>query len=158
VNSLEQILILVEDKRFFSHCGIDPLAILRSIWVNFKRGRYAQGGSTITQQLARRLFLTSEKKLSRKIKEAYYAIGLEGLLDKRGILTLYMDSVYMGTINGQDVIGFADASQAYFGKALIDLIESEKIALVAMVKGPNLYRPNSKRGLERQGFIKSRLV
>ena len=93
---LPRAVLAIEDRRFYSHSGIDPLGVARAIWVNIRTGKFVQGGSTITQQLAKNLFLTSERTLKRKIQEVLLALWLERTYTKDQILSLYLNRVYLG--------------------------------------------------------------
>jgi penicillin-binding protein 1A len=110
--ALQDAVIATEDKRFYSHFGIDPLGIARALYQNYRLGRIAEGGSTITQQLAKVLFLTPDKSLERKLKEAVLAIELERRYSKDRILEMYLNQVYFG----QGAYGVEAAARTYFGK------------------------------------------
>lgn len=151
---LSNIIVLVEDRRFYKHVGIDLVAILRAFLINIREGRYAQGGSTITQQLARTLYLTPKKTILRKIKEIFIALWLEFRYDKGTILRLYTENVYMGQRkDGTEIRGFEAAAWTYFHVALNHTSMTQKAALVAMLRGPNTYRPSSKKGTARQAIV-----
>ncbi|MNT57449.1 Penicillin-binding protein 1A [compost metagenome] len=110
-------MLATEDRRFFSHYGIDFLGLARAMTENARAGGVVQGGSTLTQQLAKNLFLSNERTIERKIKEAFLAIWLESNLSKKEILRLYLDRAYMGG----GTFGAAAAAQFYFGKAITDV-------------------------------------
>jgi penicillin-binding protein 1A len=133
---LSQMLIAVEDRRFWWHPGIDPIGIIRSVWMNVRLRRYAQGGSTITQQVVRMIYGRREKTLQRKLDECWMALLIERWFTKKEILGMYNNSVYMGV----DGYGFEVASQSHFKKSVAQLTFWEKAQLVATVRGPNLYR------------------
>jgi membrane peptidoglycan carboxypeptidase len=159
MNTLTKSLVLVEDRRFLTHWGIDPIAIFRAFLVNLSEGRRAQGASTITQQLARTMYLHNRKTFSRKIAEILIAFYLEISYSKEEILGLYMSSVYMGHYrNGKSIRGFERASQHYFGKSLNDISLAEQAALVAMVKGPNFYRIKSSQGTVRRIMVLGKML
>lgn len=139
-------LISVEDRRFYSHFGIDPLGIARAMVTNLQRGRFAQGGSTVTQQLAKNLFLTQERTLKRKIQEALLALWLEHKLTKDEILTAYFNRVYFGA----GTYGIQAASQKYFKKDAKDLNVYEGAMLVGLLKAPSRYSPLSNPDLAEQ--------
>lgn len=147
---LIQTIIVIEDSRFRKHHGIDLLAILRAFFINLKYKSYRQGGSTITQQLARTLYLNTKKNLRRKILEISIAFYLELTMTKDEIMAKYLSEVYMGQFKGKPIKGFEDASLYYFKKPLKGTTIGEKATLVAMLKGPNLYKPNSKAGRVRR--------
>ena len=136
-------LIAVEDRAFFEHSGVSPVAILRALWVNLKAGRTIQGGSTLTQQLAKNLFLTPEKSLLRKINEAFLALLLELRFSKQAIITAYINEVFLLQQNRIAIHGFARASRMLFERG-VDKLEPQQLALlVGMVKGPSRYNPLS---------------
>ena len=139
--SLIEILLWTEDRSFYSHFGVNPLAIARAIAVNITAGRTVQGGSTLTQQLAKNLILTNDRTLIRKINDALLAILMEWHFGKDLILQTYMNEVYLGQIGATSIHGFASASEFYFGKSLQDLTIDQQVTLVAMVKGPSFYNP-----------------
>jgi len=138
--SMADAVISAEDKRFWTHWGLDPRAIVRAAWAN-ARGRDLQGASTITQQLTKNLFLTPRRTLSRKLAEAALALYLERRLDKRRILTLYLNSIYLGQDGPASVMGMRAAARYYFAKDPGDLTLAESAALAGMIRGPGLYSP-----------------
>jgi len=149
--------LVAEDIEFFKHKGMSLRGILRSIYLNLKRGELAYGGSTITQQLARNLFLTSEKTLTRKIKEVILAWKIEKKYSKEEILTFYLNSIYLGEGN----IGIGAASEYYFDKKIQRVSWSEAAILASIARTPSLYAPTSleniKRLKERRDFILKKL-
>lgn len=134
-------LMGIEDYRFFNHRGIDYLSILRAILVDLKAMKIVQGGSTLTQQLVKNLFLTSEKKISRKFKELIYASYLEKIMSKEEIITSYFNTVYWGSFQNIKIRGIGAAAIAYFEKKASDLTPFESIFLIGMLKGPYYYSP-----------------
>jgi len=134
-------LLAVEDRRFTHHAGIDPGAVLRAAVANLRAGRVVQGGSTLTQQLVKNLFLDSERSFRRKFDEAIMALLLEWHYEKGEILETYLNEVYLGQQGGRAIHGFGLASQYYFGKPLDELEVQEQALLVALVKGPSYYHP-----------------
>ncbi|MEW6171550.1 MAG: PBP1A family penicillin-binding protein, partial [Bacillota bacterium] len=135
--AVKQALIAVEDTRFSQHPGVDPRGILRAIWIDIIRGKAVQGGSTITQQLARNAFLISSKTLKRKIQEMFLAIQLERHYTKDEILTLYLNRVYFG----EGAWGIGAAARTYFNKNARDLDLSEAALLAGLVQAPSYYDP-----------------
>ena len=150
-----QTLLLVEDRSFYDHHGVSPLAILRALWVNIQAGRTVQGGSTLTQQLVKNMFLTNERSLVRKLKEAYLALLLDARYDKHEILQAYINEVYVGQNHQRAVHGLGLASQFYFAKPLNELSANEIALLVGMIKGPSYYNPRKypERAKERRDLI-----
>ncbi|EWH11244.1 penicillin-binding protein 1B [Catenovulum agarivorans DS-2] len=150
-----QTLLLVEDRSFYEHHGVSPLAILRALWVNIQAGRTVQGGSTLTQQLVKNMFLTNERSLVRKLKEAYLALLLDARYDKHEILQAYINEVYVGQNHQRAVHGLGLASQFYFAKPLNELSANEIALLVGMIKGPSYYNPRKypQRAKERRDLI-----
>ncbi|GGA74310.1 penicillin-binding protein 1B [Neiella marina] len=138
---LIELLLLVEDRSFYQHWGINPIAIARAMMANLQAGQTVQGGSTLTQQLAKNLLLTRQRSLIRKINEAFLALLMEWRYDKKVILEAYVNEIYMGQHGATAIHGFATASQFYFNKSLDKLNLEQQVALVAMVKGPSLYNP-----------------
>jgi len=138
---LIKTLLTVEDKNFYSHFGIAPMSVIRALAANLRAGRAVQGGSTLTQQLVKNLFLTNERTLTRKIREAVMAMLLEYHYSKDEILTAYINEVFLGQDNNRAIHGFALASQYYFSKDLRELAPEQIATLVGMVKGPSLYNP-----------------
>ncbi|MDP1027846.1 PBP1A family penicillin-binding protein [Sphingomonas sp. KR1UV-12] len=131
--------VAVEDSRFRSHPGVDPLGIVRSLWVNYQRGRRVQGGSTITQQLARNVFLSSQKKFGRKFREAILALALERKFSKDQILELYLNKVYYGG----GAYGIDAASRKFFGHGADRLSLAEAAVIAGLVKAPSNYSPTA---------------
>ncbi|KHC90668.1 glycosyl transferase family 51 [Thermotoga sp. Mc24] len=132
-----EILLTSEDEEFYKHPGFDLMGFLRAIIMDIKTLSFSQGGSTITQQLARTLYLSMDKSIIRKLKEIFISFWLERTRTKDEILEMYINSVYMG--NG--IYGFQTASQFYFGKDLSDLSVPEMCVLVALIKSPENFNP-----------------
>ncbi len=135
---LVKAVLATEDRRFFEHFGIDFFGLARAMTENAKAGSVVQGGSTLTQQLAKNLFLTNERSIERKIKEAYLAVWLEANLSKKEILSLYLDRAYMGG----GTFGAAAASQFYFGKNITEVTLAEAAMLAGLFKAPAKYAPH----------------
>lgn len=154
--ALRKAAVAVEDKRFYSHWGLDLQAILRALWRNLKAGGVVEGGSTITSQLARELFLTQEVTLTRKFMEAVYTVKLEMRYSKDEILTMYLNQIYMGHGN----YGCEVASRAYFGKPAKDLTLAEAAFLAGIIRGPEYYSPYNdlEAGLKRQDLVLKLMV
>ncbi len=139
-------VLAVEDKRFYSHPGIDPIAIGRAVVNDIRAGAYVEGGSTITQQLAKNQFFTQEKKMVRKISEMFMAFKIESVLDKDKILELYVNSIFFG--NGYYCVG--DASAGYFGKPPSEMDFDECTLLAGIPNAPSNYNPVASPELARQ--------
>lgn len=139
--TLRQGLIAVEDQRFARHFGLDPQGLLRAVVKNIAAGRVVEGGSTLTQQLVKNLFLTNERSFVRKGREAVMALLLEWHFDKSAILEAYGNEVYLGQDGSRAIHGFGLGSRFWFGKPLEELKVAELALLVGMVKGPSAYNP-----------------
>jgi 1A family penicillin-binding protein len=135
--SLKDAIIATEDRRFYSHWGIDPVGIARAVYQNYRRGRIVEGGSTITQQLTKVLFLTPDKSLERKLKEAILALELERRYSKTRILEMYLNQVYFG----HGAYGVEAAARTYFGKSVSDLTLQESALLAGLPRAPSSYSP-----------------
>jgi penicillin-binding protein 1A len=152
---LTQAVIAVEDARFFEHPGLDIIGIARAVWTNLRRGGKIEGASTITQQLARSLFLSAERTYARKIRELILAYKMELILSKEEILELYLNQIYFG----QGAYGVVAAAQTYFGKSLSELTLGEAAMLAGLPKSPNNYSPykNLERARKRQEHVLLRM-
>ena len=152
---LRQAILAAEDDRFYEHGGIDTLGILRAAAANVMSGGVKEGASTITMQVARNFFLSSEKTLRRKINEALLALKIEHALSKDEILELYINHIYLG----QRAYGFASASQIYYGKPLQQINLAEAAMLAGLPKAPSAYNPvvNPTRAKARQQYVLKRM-
>jgi penicillin-binding protein 1A len=144
-------VIATEDRRFLEHYGLDPVGLLRAFFANLRAGRFAQGGSTLTQQLAKNLFLTPDRTLARKIEELGLALWLELRLSKADILELYLNRVYFGG----GAYGIEAASQRYFDKSAREMTIAEAAVIAGLLKAPSKYSPASSPGAAR---ARSRVV
>src|SRR5690606_27698036 len=140
-----------EDQRFYEHGGVDVVRVVGAALSNLREGRAAQGGSTITQQLARQSFLTMDKTLRRKVTEVIVAARLEKQLEKDEILELYLNKVYFG----DGLYGVEAASLGYFGKHASELDVAEAALLAGLVKSPSSYAPtvNLERAVARRNVV-----
>ncbi|MFQ6372737.1 penicillin-binding protein 1B [Shewanella sp. YIC-542] len=148
-------LLLTEDRSFYEHLGVNPLAIVRAAMVNISAGRTVQGGSTLTQQLAKNFFLSSERSLSRKAREALMAVIIDARYSKEEILEAYLNEVYMGQDRSRAIHGMGLASQFYFGRPIGELTLAQQALLVAEIKGPSYYNPwrYPQRAQERRDLV-----
>src|SRR5881296_1669046 len=135
--SLRDAILATEDRRFYSHWGIDPIGVARAVIQNYRRGRLVEGGSTITQQLTKVLFLTPDKSLERKLKEAVLALELERRYSKDRILEMYLNQVYFG----HGSYGVEAAARTYFGKSVSELSVRESALLAGLPRAPTTYSP-----------------
>ena len=149
-------VISTEDRRFYKHFGFDVISFTRAMVTNLIKGRYAQGGSTITQQVAKNLFLTSEKSIKRKVQELLMAFWLESKFSKEQILTLYLNRVYMGS----GTYGIEAAAQKYFQKSSRDLNMLEGAVIAGLLKAPARYNPaaDETRARERAAVVLQNMV
>lgn len=153
--SLIGALLAVEDRRFHRHFGVSPSGIARAAMANIRAGRIVQGGSTLTQQLVKNLFLTGEQTFTRKVNEAIMAVLLELRYDKRDILETYLNEVFIAQDGDRSVHGFGLAAQYFFGEPLDALRIDQQALLVAMIKGPSYYNPrrNPERARQRRNLV-----
>lgn len=158
--TLLQGLFSTEDRDFYSHFGLSPKGIARAMWSNIKAGGMVQGGSTITQQLVKNFFLTSERSLKRKVNEALMSLILEYHYSKDEILEAYLNEIFLGQDGSSAVHGFGLASEFYFGQSLKTLNLPQVATLVALVRGPSYYDPrrNQERALERRNLVLDSMV
>ncbi|ORM73495.1 carboxypeptidase/penicillin-binding protein 1A [Pantoea wallisii] len=153
---LIKAFIATEDSRFYEHHGVDPIGIFRAASIALMSGHASQGASTITQQLARNFFLSPERTLMRKIKEAFLAIRIEQLLSKDEILALYLNKIYLG----YRAYGVGAAAQVYFGKSVDQLSLSEMAMIAGLPKAPSTFNPlySHSRALARRNVVLARML
>ena len=154
--ALRDAIIATEDRRFYSHWGVDPIGIARAVVQNYRRGRIVEGGSTITQQLAKVLFLTADKSLERKLKEAVLALELERRYSKDRILEMYLNQVYFG----HGAYGVEAAARTYFGKSVSELTVREAALLAGLPRAPSSYSPfdHANAAKRRRELVMRRMV
>lgn len=154
--NLQDAFVAAEDARFYQHIGIDPRGIMRAVWSNITDRGVSEGGSTITQQLAKNALLSQERTLKRKIQEAILALQIERQYSKNEILELYLNQIYFG----QGAYGVQSAATVYFGKNVEDLTLAECAMLAGIPKSPNYYSPfnNLKAATERQATVLDQMV
>ena len=152
---MKQAILAAEDERFYQHNGVDALGIVRAALSNFLGGGKRQGASTITQQVAKNFFLSSEKTYARKLYEALLSFKIENNLSKDQIFELYINQIYLG----QRAYGFGAAAQIYYGKPLKDLSIAEAAMLAGLPKAPSAFNPvvNPKRASQRQQYVLRRM-
>lgn len=156
---LIKTLLVIEDRRFFSHFGVDPIAIGRALWVNMTRGVVVQGGSTLTQQLAKNLFYSPKRTIGRKLRELMAAMALEFKYRKEDILESYLNEIYLGQAGPVSIYGVGEAAHRYFSKNLDELSMDEIALIVGLIKGPNAYSPvkNVEDATKRRNVVLRRL-
>ncbi|MBO6827372.1 MAG: PBP1A family penicillin-binding protein [Sneathiella sp.] len=152
---MKEAILATEDAHFYQHFGINPFSLVRAAWRNYEAGRVVEGGSTITQQLAKNLFLTPERSITRKIREVLLAFWLEAKFTKEEILALYLNRIYFGS----GTYGIDAATRKYFAKNIKDLTLSEAAMLAGLVKAPTYYAPtvNLKRAQQRSTVVMRRM-
>lgn len=148
-------VLSIEDERFYQHFGIDPIGISRALVTNITKGKLAQGGSTITQQLAKNLFFSPRRSISRKLLEIPAALSLESRLSKQEILEMYLNEVYLGQDGAIAIHGMGEAAHAFFGKNASDLTPSESALLAGLIQAPSLYAPRRflPRAIKRRNLV-----
>jgi 1A family penicillin-binding protein len=154
--ALKDAVIATEDARFYSHWGVDPMGVARAVYQNFRHGRIVEGGSTITQQLAKVLFLTPDKSLDRKLKEAVLAVELERRYPKDRLLEMYLNQIYFG----HGAFGVEAASRTFFGKSVRELSTPESALLAGLPKAPSTYSPfdHPDAAKRRRAIVFARMV
>jgi penicillin-binding protein 1B len=153
--ALVRAVLAVEDRRFFEHSGVDGRALARAMVVNLRSGEVRQGGSTLTQQLMKNFFLTDERTLSRKFREAVMAVAAEQRFSKLEILENYLNEIYLGQDGAFSIHGVWEASQFYFGVEPSDLTVAQIATLAAIIRAPNYYSPqrHPERARERRDLV-----
>lgn len=153
-------LLLMEDRNYYHHQGVSPFAILRAFIVNMQAGRTVQGGSTLTQQLAKNLFLTQERSLWRKFQEAYIALLMDYKYSKDVLLEAYLNQVYLAQNGQTGIYGIGLASDFYFSRPINELRIEQIALLVAIIKGPSYYNPrrNPERAISRRDLVLRKMV
>src|SRR5881397_3086945 len=154
--SLRDAILATEDRRFYSHWGVDPIGVARAVVQNYRRGRIVEGGSTITQQLTKVLFLTPDKSLERKLREAVLAMELERRYSKDRILEMYLNQVYFGSGS----YGVEAAARTYFGKSVSELNVRESALLAGLPRAPTNYSPfdHANAAKRRRELVLRRMV
>jgi len=157
---VEPALLSMEDARFREHAGVDPIGIARALVSNLIRGRQMQGGSTLTQQLAKNLFLTPDRTIRRKVREAFFAAALEHELSKDELLELYLGEVYLGQMGGLPIYGVEQASRAWFGVSADRLELHQAATIVGVISAPNAYSPvrHPERSVTQRNKVLARML
>lgn len=153
-------VVAAEDDSFYHHAGFSPSGILRAFWVNLRGGEVRQGGSTLTQQLVKNLYLTHERTLARKSQELLLAVLLEARYEKRQILEAYLNEIYLGGSGGVSLLGVGAASRAYFGKDASQVDLAEAATLAGLIRSPATYSPigHPERAKERRDWVLGRMA
>jgi 1A family penicillin-binding protein len=153
-------VLATEDQRFYYHFGIDPIGILRAIVVNLRAGKLVEGGSTLTQQLAKNILLSPQKTLSRKAQEAFAALSLELRLSKKEILERYLNEIYFAQSGSTAIHGVNEAAHVFFGKDLKDVDTAEAALLAGMIQAPSAYSPRRhvERATERRNAVLAKML
>ena len=145
----------VEDRNFKNHHGIDPWGVARAIWVNMREAGFEQGASTLTQQMVRSLFLSNTKTVTRKVREALYALIIEARFDKRSIMEAYLNQVYLGQQGKQSIRGVGAGADFWFGRELSTLRSEDIALLIGIIQGPGYWDPRRfpERALKRRAVV-----
>ncbi|MDE5111704.1 MAG: transglycosylase domain-containing protein, partial [Trichodesmium sp. St7_bin2_1] len=152
---LKRAVLAIEDSNFYNHLGIYPIGIIRALVANLEQGKTVEGGSTVTMQLVKNLFLSPTAKLSRKVAEAVLAIRMEQIMAKNEILELYLNQIYWG----HNLYGVETAAQSYFNKSSKDLTLAEAALMAGMIPAPEEYSPfiNYQKSKQRQATVLARM-
>ncbi|MCC8464400.1 transglycosylase domain-containing protein [Photorhabdus bodei] len=154
-NDMINMLISTEDREFYNHHGLNPYSIARALYKNIKAGKRIQGGSTITQQVVKNMFLSRDRTISRKLSEAIMSLVLEFKFNKNKILELYLNEIYLGQNGSFGIYGFPLASVYYFGRPINEISLEQQALLIGMAKGASLYNPWTKPtvAMERRNLV-----
>jgi penicillin-binding protein 1B len=157
---LVDAIVAIEDRRFYEHSGVDYRGLARAVWTNVTNRELTQGGSTVTQQLVKNMFLTPERTYKRKLQEAFIAIVLETRLSKPEIMQLYCNEIFLGQQGAYSINGMGEAAKAYFDKDVSQLDIPESALLAGIIRGPSLYSPyaNPDKALERRNQVLDAMV
>ncbi|HEY9420209.1 MAG TPA: transglycosylase domain-containing protein, partial [Thermoanaerobaculia bacterium] len=156
---LTQAVLAAEDDGFFTHAGVSPTGVARALWVNVRGGELHQGGSTITQQLVKNVYLSPKRTLTRKAKEALIAMALELRYGKEAILEAYLNEIYLGRSGPANLIGFGSAARAFFDKDASELSLAEAATLAGAIQAPSAYSPveHPEKAKERRDWVLRRM-
>ena len=152
---LQDAVVVTEDVRFWRHPGVDPFGIIRAVFRNLKAGGVSEGASTLTQQLVKNYFLTSERTYKRKIIEAFMAVILDARYSKREILEAYLNDIYLGRNRSISILGVGEASRFFFGKPVMEISIAEAALLAGIIRSPNNYSPfvNPEVAMKRRNTV-----
>ncbi|MBU1172476.1 MAG: PBP1A family penicillin-binding protein [Proteobacteria bacterium] len=152
---LSDAVTSAEDSRFYTHFGVDPIGIIRALFTNIRYGYIRQGGSTLTQQLSKNYFLTSERTLRRKLNELFISVAIELKYSKDEIIEIYLNEIYFGQKGSVSINGVGEAADFYFGKKVENLTLSESAVIAGIIKGPNIFSPysNLKKCTDRRNQV-----
>ncbi len=152
---LQDAVVVTEDVRFWHHPGVDPVGVMRALFRNVRANEVAEGGSTLTQQLVKNYYLTSEKTYKRKVMEAFMALILDARYSKEEILEAYLNDIYLGRNRSISILGVGEASRFFFGKPVTDINVAEAALLAGMVRSPNNYSPftHPERAIQRRNTV-----
>lgn len=158
--SIWKAIIAIEDQHFLDHNGFDPRGLLRAVWINLKTLSFAQGGSTLTQQLVKNLLVRRTKNVFKKINELFLSIILESRFEKKRILSRYLNEVYLGQIGNLEIHGVSEGAKHFFGKKIGDLNLAEIAMLAGLIRGPYYYSPyrHFERARSRQELVLDKMV
>ncbi len=158
--NVRNAVLAMEDARFYDHPGLDPVGISRALWVDLTEKEWKQGGSSLTQQVSKNLFLSQERTSERKLREAMLSLALERRLGKDEILQLYLNEIYLGQVGGSSICGVDAAARAWFGKPIERVNLGEAATLAGVISAPNAYSPARypERATERRDLALDRMV
>ena len=158
--TLQDAVVVTEDIRFWHHPGVDPIGLMRAAFRNVRAGGVEEGGSTLTQQLVKNYYLTSERTFKRKIVEAFMALILDAKYSKREILEAYLNDIYLGRNHSISILGVGEASQFYFGKPVAEISPAQAAMIAGMIRSPNNYSPfnNPDKAISRRNTVLDLMV
>ena len=158
--TLQDAVVVTEDIRFWHHPGVDPIGLMRAVFRNVRAGGVAEGGSTLTQQLVKNYYLTSERTFKRKIVEAFMAVILDAKYSKREILEAYLNDIYLGRNHSISILGVGEASHFYFGKPVAEISPAQAAMIAGMIRSPNNYSPfnNPDKAISRRNTVLELMV
>jgi penicillin-binding protein 1B len=158
--TLQDAVVVTEDIRFWHHPGVDPIGLMRAVFRNVRAGGVTEGGSTLTQQLVKNYYLTSERTFKRKIIEAFMAVILDAKYSKREILEAYLNDIYLGRNRSISILGVGEAARFYFGKPVAEITPAQAALLAGMIRSPNNYSPfnNPDKAIARRSTVLGLMV